>query len=257
MTAPEMRKEFLVRYDKVASQGSPGYRNWEISEFLTMAQDGLLKSRLNPRGNKYGNTFDQTEKRKKDFAQILMPLTACTISASQSGIVPNGVIYDLPSNLMFTDHEQALTDLVDCSIVSPVTYKRVTVKPVTWDYVNANKHNPYKQPYDEMCWRLDVQATTPAGVGATAKRHMLVTDGTYSITNYYVAYLRRPRPIIVETLPSGITIEGYNTTHGVLDCELNEEIHREIVALAVKMASGAVQDAEGYQINAIENEKTE
>ena len=71
-----------------------------------------------------------------------------------------------------------------------------------WQY----RYNKYKKPYYKnygwsRIWRLVYQRETSGEVPAspaTAKRHQLVTDGTFNITSYTMNYLINPPDIIVD-----------------------------------------------------------
>ena len=81
------------------------------------------------------------------------------------------------------------------------------------------------------------------------RRHELITDGTYTIAEYHLRYLRRPQPIIID----GSTVDG---VVGPLDSELDPILHKRIIDMAVKIATG-VTDPQSYQIKTIEQQDGE
>ena len=72
MTASEMKQEFDVLYNNIMSNAAPGLDDYEISVFLTRAQEELLKAYFNPKGNKYAEGFDFSPKRQVDFSNIIV-----------------------------------------------------------------------------------------------------------------------------------------------------------------------------------------
>ena len=235
MTAVEMRDLFFILYDKITNLAAPGYTDGEISDFLNKAQLQFVKHRYNEKGNKYQEGFEETEKRRKDLAQLTRNLVA-GISSDQTGVSPNGVFYDLPEGFMYTLREEAtITSSDDC-----VDGQRIYIKPITHDEYAINLLNPFKKPDTTVAWRLDYSNTSPVS-GTATKRHELVTDGTYSVGTYHLRYLN---------MPSNIDIAGGITS------ELDPSVHEEVVDAAVRIAAG-ITDPGSYQIKVIEEQQGE
>lgn len=53
---------------------------------------------------------------------------------------------------------------------------------------------------------------------------------------YTIRYIKKPAPIIIENLPENLSIEGVSTKS---ECELDEELHSEILQRAVELAKAA------------------
>jgi hypothetical protein len=224
MTSVEMKKEFLVSYDKVANLASPGYEDDEISYFLTKAQENFTLSYINP-DNKYGESIEETEKVKKYFSALISPSTdslgvpLTTLSSDQSGrISTNSVIYNLPDNFWLSLAEWVVTNDT-CN-----TTKNVDI--ITHNEYNKNKNNPFKRPNSNRVWRMDVNSI------GDVLRHELITDGTYTITQYHVRYIKKLTPIVVDE----------ETPANNVDCILHESAHRRIIDEAVKIALETSQE---------------
>lgn len=86
MTTPEFSNEFDVLYNNVMSNQAPGLDEYEKSVFLTKAQSEILKNYFNPKGNKYGEGFDDNEKRQIDFSNIMRSITLTSSSGSTGTI---------------------------------------------------------------------------------------------------------------------------------------------------------------------------
>lgn len=235
MTAAELKENFLVLYDKVTNFAAPGYEDYEINIFLNKAQEQLIKRYYNYKGNKYKEGFEETEKRRKDLSELTRnaDLSATSISSSQSGISPNGVLYDLPSELLYTLREEVTIKSND----SCLNGNRISVKPITHDEYTINKKNPFKRPDSTLVWRLDYGRDNQT---TNQRRHELITDGSFNITTYHLRYLKRPLDIDVNGTTS----------------ELDESVHREIIDIAVRIAAG-ITDPASYQIKVNEEQTTE
>ena len=318
MNTAQFKQEFLTGYNAISSFGAPGYKDWEISTFLSKAQERIVLKRLSALGNKYRTGVEQTEKRRVDLS-MLTTSALLSPAVSQNGTVENGTVFELPTNFMYTLNERAITSVLDCtytgqymmllesSLDFPVPnlvpgaaiyewhdqalvqigtvvagtnnflYVTITsstlptvgqtisngaqdfilkdifeatyianIKPVTHDEYNVNKNNPFKQPYEQLLWRMDY------GNSTAVPSHEIVTDGTIYVKYYSLRYYRKPLPIIVGNIAPK-TIDGLSA---ITQCELNSIIHREIIDEAVMIAD-ADAEAKKVQINNIETQKSE
>ena len=237
MTAAEMKSLFLVLYDKITNLAAPGYEDSEIEQLLNKAQLQFIKSRYNPKGNRYNEGVEQTEKRRKDLSELTVSKTLgnSDLSADQTGTHPNGYLFNIPSNLLYTLEEEATIASSD----SCINGTRISVIPITHDQYTANIRNPFKKPDATVIWRLDLSRDTT--VAQTTKRHELVCASTYTISSYHIVYLKFPRDISI--------------TNNI-SCELDTSVHEEIVDIAVRIAT-AVTNPQEYQIKSAEQSLTE
>lgn len=231
MTLNDFKLEFLVLYDKVANFAAPGYLDDEISIFLTKAQERIILSLYSEDGNKYKEGFEETEKRRKQLQQLIEPNVSLSLSSDQTG--SEGKAYDLPKDCLLVIKEKAKLSGCNCCNNE---YKRV--KPITHDELEANKDNPFKKPSEKLLWRLDIGN----------RRHDLIPKEGTNITEYTISYIRKPKPIILDTS----TIDGVT---GPQECEL-QMLSRMIIDEAVKIATG-ITDPQLYQIKTIEKQLSE
>lgn len=207
MTAAQLKEEFLVGYDKVASLAAPGYIDDEISTFLSDAQERFVKTRYTAMGNKYRAGVEETEKRRKELANIT-ETTTLTASATQEDLISsNSVLFDLPADFWLTLNEWVLTT-DECEPTKKVV-------PITHDEYFEQISNPFKKPSSTRVWRMDVDDLD--GVN----RHEIITDSSTTITSYSARYLKKLTDIDIAN----------NVTS-----ELHDMTHREIVNLAVTIA---------------------
>ena len=82
MTNAEFSNQFDVLYNNIMSNQAPGLDEYEKSVFLTKAQNEIVLSYFNPRGNKYIEGFDGSEERQIDFSMLMRTSTVTSFSAS-------------------------------------------------------------------------------------------------------------------------------------------------------------------------------
>jgi hypothetical protein len=232
MTSTEMKKEFLILYDKITNFDAPGYKDSEIETFLNKAQERYILRILDVLGDKYRQGFEATEIRRKGLSELLksVTLTTADVSANQAGVMENGTFFDLPTDFLFAMQEHAfIASTDDC-----IDGDRTKIKPVTHDEYNSSVNNPFKKPYEGLIWRLDIESD--GGI----KRHELVCSSDFTVSEYHLRYLKQPANIVI----------------GTQDCELNSITHRSIIDEAVSIAAG-VTDPETYQIKINEQQRSE
>ena len=95
------------------------------------------------------------------------------------------------------------------------------VNPVTQDEYSRIKDNPFRGPTKYKVLRLD------------SGESIVELISKYNIGEYFIKYLATPEPIILEDLPSNLSIEGVSEK---TECKLNPMLHRLIIELAVQKA---------------------
>ena len=83
------------------------------------------------------------------------------------------------------------------------------------------RDNPFRGANDRRALRLDL---SEGNVEIICK---------YLIAKYYIRYIKKVSPIILEDLPNELTIEGKNEA---CDCTLHEALHQKILERAVQIA---------------------
>ena len=137
------------------------------------------------------------------------------LTADYGGSFPKSLVYELPENCKYVVQERCTINLLDCHN-APTIKEGVKIKPIKLDYYNFHVNNPFKKPYNNLVWRMDIGS----------KRHTLIYGAdTINITNYYITYIKNPNPI---TLLTG--------TPETTTCEISEEFHEEILDKAVETA---------------------
>ena len=241
MTANEMWANVLVTYDALYSQSAPGFEDAEASILLTKAQWYYISQTLNPKNNRNQEGFEETEVRIQGLAALLKDGDQATdpptdVGVNQVGALPNERLFRLPVDFMLAVYESATTNVPVCGTTS--TYGRIPVIPISHDEYNLNIGNPYKNPWTDgtqgIIWRLENRPQfIPPIVGAPQyKIHGLITDGSFTITKYFLRYLKKPEDINVDNI----------TPANQSNSELADFTHQAICDIAIKLLSAAVRE---------------
>lgn len=234
MNIQEFSNEFDILYNNIMSNKSVGITEFEKSIFLTKAQEEILKNYFNPLGNKYQKGLDDSEKRQIDFSELI------TIATSKSdGDIIEIIIesiddrarnYKLPSNVFLTLNEAVI-------VQEGVSRSKSQIIPLHYSEYARLMLKPYKEPKKGQVWKLLSQSGDSSILTST----LIPKSGT-SISEYKIRYIRRPKPIILTNLSTDeyndVSIDGHTSPLSLTGeaCELNPNIHREILNRAVEIA---------------------
>lgn len=225
-----------VGYDAMYSLSAPGFEDPAYSILLTKAQMLFIKLTLNPKNNKNQEGFEETEVRNQGLAALIkdgldnIPADQPQVSSTQNGALPTEVFWDLPPDFMYAIMEGATTNIPDCSNKQTTTYRRIPIKPISHNEYYQNFYNPYRKPwtdgYDGLVWRI---AYNPS---QGRKRHGLITDGSFNVTQYHLRYIK---------FPVAIRVDQQNPANQV-NCELAEATHEAIVNIGIRLVAKAVRE---------------
>lgn len=228
MTTQEFSNEFDVLYNNIMSNQAPGLDEYEKSVFLTKAQLEILKNYFNPKGNKYGQGFDENAKRQIDFS-TLITVAKPPQYTPEGGYVKfddRSQLYKMPQDILLMLNETGINTVDGVK-------RLISIIPMNYEEYARLMSKPWKQPLKNQGWRL-FQST--GGVDFISE---VVIKYNSSLTDYKIRYVKRPKPIILANLAdeySNVSIEGINT---ITECELDPIIHPEILQRAVELAKSA------------------
>lgn len=232
MTNPEFSNEFDLLYNNINSSDSPGLDEYEKSVFLTSAQEGLVTALYTGAGS-YGG-FELTEQMRRSLDALLSDEVLTLSSTTEKPVVDKGGdLFNLPEDLWYIVYEAARYQLVEGKDVNncptdTASYP-VEVVPVTYDELHRIKGNPFRGPVKRRALRVD------KGCNADGERQVELISA-FPVAKYYIKYLRRPCPIILEELTGDDSI---NNKQNFSECELHESLHRIILESAVRAAKAA------------------
>lgn len=199
---------------------------YEKSQFLTMAQDGVITDLYNGR-NPLGESFEETEQLRRYLSNLvredlLEPIE--NSSGTPIGISSSSTFFSLPTDLMYITYEAVRLSSGKCDGLT-----NIEVVPVRQDEYHRIKKNPFRGPTDRRALRLDL---ADGVVEIVCK---------YPVASYYLRYLVKVNPIILINLSDGQTI---NDESMAMECELPEVLHQRILERAVLMAL----QSRGYRV---------
>lgn len=231
MTSKEFSDGFDVLLNSYGSKWQFGTQSsvseivldeYEKSLFLTKSQEKLVTTLYNGK-NSFGESFESTEEMRRYLSNIVEESQVnpiVTTSGMPLGVDSSSKFFTLPEDLWFITYESVTISDGECD--SKTT---LDVMPVTQDEYHKIKRNPFRGANKRRALRLDLSDGVVEIVS------------NYTISKYYVRYLRKPYPIILEVLPDGLTIDEKTSPKSTdSPCELHEALHQKILEGAVMMA---------------------
>ncbi len=230
MINKELSLEFDILFNNIMSGIAPGINDYEKSVFLTKGQEEIIKNYLNPLGNKYAEGLDDSKKRFTDFSGLIKTEEISTLTTPVASIDRRAVTFALPTDafvllnevLQGTDKEAKTRDFQ----IIPISYLEYT----------RLMSRPYKEPLKGQAWKITTE-------GSTVAHSTIIPNSSITSSKYIVRYIKRPNPIILRDLSEIEFEEGLeadflsiNNIRVKTECELNPEIHREILDRAVELA---------------------
>ena len=216
----EWSLQFDLLWNNIMSNKAPGLNAYEKSSFLTQAQLGLIKDVFTPKANVLQEGIDDSARRQADFRSLITNAQlSSTTPLHRFNTRSTTKYYAYPSDaFLVLSEELAVGD------------KYMTVVPLSREEYARLMQKPYKYPVKGQVWRLDTDDN---------KIELIANFPAGATLEYKMRYVKYPSPIILENLPSPLTIEGKNTA---TDCVLPEHLHDEILQRAVLLAKLAWND---------------
>lgn len=205
-------------FDKREMLDSIEFDEYEKSVWLTKSQEELVISLYNGK-NPFGDSFESTEELRRYLSPLVKEMEIDPIEDSTGiakGMDDKSKFFVLPDKLWFITYEDVTTSNGPCGKNS-----KLDVLPVTQDEYLKVKKNPFRGANGRRALRLDLSG----GV--------IEIICEYNVTKYYIRYIKKPDPIVLEGLPNGLTIESVGTES---KCKLHEALHQRILERAVRMA---------------------
>ena len=234
MTLAEKHIEFKLGLDKTDSLNYPNFEPEEIDLWLNQGQDRFVKTRYVH--DTKNETFEETQKRTDDLRTIVTEVTLIP-SAIQTPSKPNGILFELPNGTgggpdiyWFAINEECEIRYEDCN--GSWVDERTGVYATQHDDYDKMIDDPFNKPNKGVVLRL------MHGLWAE-----LITDGTYTINQYFLRYIRQPIRLDITNFP-------------LMSCELAMHTHQEIVNTAVSLALENIASPR-FQSNMISNHMQE
>lgn len=229
MTVTEMHLQFKFGMDKLDSLNYPNFLETEIDLLLNQAQDRLVKTRYSGNNN-LKESYEETQKRSEDLKNItynafLLPGPVLPVD----GIDLMSRFITLPTDHWFIIQERCVISYTDCNNQSKTDV--VEVRPTQHSEFSKIIKDPFKRPNLNKVLRL-----------MENKRVELVSAPGVTITGYRLRYIKEPVRIDLNTL---------------VDCELSNHLHQEIVDSAIQIALEGVEAKRNQTFTPIINNQQE
>jgi hypothetical protein len=225
MTAREMHYDFKQKFNKIDSNQNRDLLVPEIDWQLNEAQEVFVKMIAQPR-LKSQLGFEINQRTIDDIRTIVVD------QKFDQGIVPT--VYDdssfisgLPSDYWFLTKAQVYATKGNCSNLK---MRRVKIQ----QHDDDHEESPFTRSSFE--WRT-------VNVRFNKEGLRVFTDKTFTITKVCFEYIKKPRRIHNAEDFDGGTYDGLT---GTQSCELPEGVHKEIVDIAVMLATLNINSPE-YQ----------
>lgn len=224
MTNLEFRNEFDIHYNSIATQSAPNIDDYELSVYLTKAQLELVKDYYDPSSNRKNKGFENSEKRRVDLKELIKEFNTNTLISTNIKLTDNSKIFKIPDDVFLIIYESVKCNVNNCG------EKELSVVPKTHDEFNIQYGNPFKRPNKNKVWRLDISKIN--------NNKIVELISPFTISEYKIRYIKYPKPIIISDLNisfpnENLTINGFSS---IQQCELDQEIHNEILDRAVELA---------------------
>ena len=258
MNSQEFLHRFNVLYNNVSSNQAPGLNTYEISVLLTKAQNELVKNYFLPVSNPKQLGFDDTEKRQRDFSNIIRTKSGILSQASSYVYDPRAmhIAFYGDDVLLILNEEVLLGQVIDDNFVVNEIRQ---VKPLSYEEYSRLMSQPYKEPLKNQAWRLitsfdSIRPSQQAPEISAPGFDVIIRTADKNKYNlrsnqmqYLLRYVKKLRPIILdnftETYGENISIDGYTGNESDYDfnnpCELDDSLHEEVLQRAVELAKVA------------------
>lgn len=247
MTLTEMSNEFDILYNNIMSNQAPGLDEYEKSLFLTKAQNELILEYFNPKGNKFQEGFDGSERRQIDFSNLVFTKTITTLAENYTSKRDSrSIVFSLEESnnpiLLITNEFLRLNREASGEGDNAVTAdsKILTIVPISYVEYARVMMKPYKLPVKSQAWRL-LNSTTSGTNTSIPYAEILYNSSAYDnyTPTYVVTYVKRPNPIILINLADAYSDVSIDNITEATPCELDPIMHHDIVQRAVELAKAA------------------
>lgn len=224
----EWSQEFDLMYNNIMSDKAPGLEEYEKSVFLTRAEEAVAIAVYK---GSLGDSFEATEEITDYLATLVDQVTLTSPSNEAIHIVPSSVVYSLPEDFLFRTYESCGITVDGCGTMT------ANVVPVTQDEFWRTSRNPFKKQNSSRVLRLAFGKSDEVDDNLSEAHYTeLVSD--YPVASYTLRYMRKPDPIILESLDGGLSINGKTEQ---MTCKMPEALHQTILTEAVKLAKAVWQ----------------
>lgn len=219
MTPNELKSEFNLYYNNLASNMAPGLDDVEISVYLTKGQEVLLDALY--------NEFEKSEEARRKLAPVVdtSKLTVITVPDARILYPEYTTAFKPIENLRYIVNEQVK---MASNANTCIKGKHLKVHPCSHDELDNTIENPYK---------FNIRRALRLDTSNNGSKYIEILTKDKHIDYYQVRYVRTPEPIMIYTSSDYTdTINSYSPLSTPRPATLPDETHRQIVEIAAKLA---------------------
>lgn len=219
MTTREMQYDFKMKFNKVDSQKNRNLLVPEIDWLMNEACDIFVKLIAEPRKKNHLG-FEANQRSIDDIRTLVVPGTWTTVTNN---------LFPLPANYKFYVRGRAMLSKGNCKDKEALLFVR--------EHRDIFEESTFYNSSFE--WREVNCLFNSDGI-------QMFTDGTFTIDKVKITYIRKMAYMHnAQDFGSGTynNLQGVALT-GMVNCELPEHTHREIVDIAVALAAGQIQTSD-------------
>ena len=214
-TSEEWSVNFDILYNNISSNQAPGLTEYEKSVFLTQAQEAVI---LDLYKGTSGDAFETTEEVTRYLSSLVKTHEFDNVSTTYNitaGSKQYVIDISAVENLWFVTYQSG-------SIAIGDNTRDVIVVPSRQDSLFKDLNNPFKGPNKNK-------------VLAISEEGDITLYSKYTISTFYIKYLKRPNPIVLEDSEMPVNgIEGF-------EVEIPESLHNQVLYKAVQIAKAVWQ----------------
>ena len=237
MTIEEMHYDFKMKLNKIDSQQFRNFLIPEVDWLLNEAQELFIKMVAEPRLS-FHLGFEKSQRNTDDIKMLVVEKSLVDNKKIQKSVGYSCKRYDLPEDYMFFVRALVYGETGSCKNVPCV----VKIK----QHDDSNHISPFDK--SSIMWR-EIN-----GMFIENKLELELPDISEEpesdLGNVLLTYLRKPKYM---HYAKGIKEGKYQLNETILltekqDCELSPHTHREIVDIAVMLASGQLQIQDPFKM---------
>lgn len=214
-TSEEWSVNFDILYNNISSNQAPGLTEYEKSVFLTQAQEAVI---LDLYKGTSGDAFETTEEVTRYLSSLVKinypeDDDVKVLQSTKEGM--SMYAYVLPEDVWFVTYQSG-------SIKDGKNTRDVIVVPSRQDSLYKDLNNPFKGPNKNK-------------ILAISEEGSIILYSKYPIDTFYIKYLKRPNPIVLEDSELEIgDVSDFNV-------EIPESLHNQVLYKAVQLAKAVWQ----------------
>lgn len=214
-TSEDWSLQFDLLYNNISSNQAPGLTEYEKSVFLTQAQEAVI---LDLYKGTLGDSFETTEEVTRYLSSLVRTHDFTNISTTYNNVLGNKqyhVTISEINDLWFITYQSG-------NIALEETTRDIMVVPTKQDTLFKDLNNPFRGPNTNKILSISEDKT-------------IILYSKHPITSFYIKYLKRPNPIVLED--SELEINGVSE----FNVEIPESLHNQVLIRAIQMAKAVWQ----------------